>query len=126
MFTYRSAEDGSIDRQERVGGAVGTQHGGDSTDDECRVVDEETIGPRTVRHPTSRHPGQRVGDADDGEQEGRLLVRYAQSDGVVREIDERHEETYDDMKTLATVMVIAVVRLHAGTTACGEWDKCMW
>ena len=66
------------------------------------------------------------GDADDGEQEGRLLVRYAQSDGVVREIDERHEETYDDMKTLATVMVIAVVRLHAGTTACGEWDKCMW
>ena len=86
------AEDDGVAGEERVAEAEGAEDGGNAPDDEGRVTDDEAVGPRLVAHPPDQHAGQRVRDADDGDEEGGAVARDTGDDGEVRQVDERHEE----------------------------------
>lgn len=90
--TCRRAVDGAVERLQCEGGAARTEHGGNASDEEGRVADDEAVGPRLVGHPACRHPRERAEHPDDGKEEGGVGARHAVNDGVVGQVDVRHVE----------------------------------
>ena len=90
LFTYEQPEEQRHDHEAGVGGAVGEEEHRDGGQDDGRVRHNLTqqhqiflvtrykyfyqrVDPGEVRHPAGEDAAQRVGDPDDGDQEGGVL-----------------------------------------------------
>ena len=89
LLTYEQPEEQRHDHEAGVGGAVGEEEHRDGGQDDGRVRHNLTqqqmflltrykyfyqrVNPGEVRHPAGEDAAQRVGDPDDGDQEGGVL-----------------------------------------------------
>ena len=88
------SENGAVNNLPVVGGHEAAQAHGDATEDEAGVVEVESVDEALVAQPSKEKSAKCVGNADDGEEKGGLLLIDVPASGPVHCVHVRHVEPY--------------------------------
>ena len=87
-------KDGAVHDLPVVGGHEAAEAHGDATEDQAGVVEVESVDEALVAQPSKEKSAKCVGNADDGEEKGGLLLIDVPASGPVNCVHVRHVEPY--------------------------------